>query len=59
MLQKNSYFEEDQIFLILQDTLKALDYLHSNGILHRDVKLDNILVSDSYEVKICDLGIST
>lgn len=38
--------------------MAALDYLHKQKILHWDLKLDNILLSDWYEVKLCDFGVS-
>jgi mitogen-activated protein kinase 1/3 len=38
--------------------LSAVHYLHSCGILHRDLKPQNILVNDNCEVKICDFGLS-
>ncbi len=32
--------------------------MHTNNILHRDVKLDNILLNEDNNIKICDFGIS-
>ena len=58
ILKSQGSFSEPQVFLILKDTLRALEYLHEQHILHRDVKLDNILLTPDYQAKLCDFGIS-
>ncbi|XP_069117711.1 serine/threonine-protein kinase PAK mbt-like isoform X2 [Argopecten irradians] len=48
--------DEVQIATVCKACLKALAFLHSNGVIHRDIKSDSILLSQDGKVKLSDFG---
>ena len=53
------YFDELLLWRIAYEILAGLEYLHSNNIIHRDIKCLNLFLSKDHHVKIGDLGVST
>ena len=50
---------EKVIAYILRKTLEGLLFLHSRGIVHRDIKSDNILLNRKGDIKLADFGYAT
>ena len=56
IIQEDKKLPENQIKDIALQLSSALFYLHSNNIIHRDIKPQNILISAGGIIKVCDFG---
>lgn len=54
----NRKMGEEHIAFILRETAKGLIHLHKNHAIHRDVRGNNILLTNEGEVKLCDFGLT-
>ncbi|XP_037730885.1 serine/threonine-protein kinase greatwall isoform X1 [Drosophila subpulchrella] len=58
LLAMFGYFDEPTSRFYVAEMVMALQYLHQHGIVHRDIKPDNMLLSSSGHVKLTDFGLS-
>ena len=56
--RRRAVTEPEARYFVRQIVL-AVDYLHKNRIIHRDLKLGNLFMNDEMEVKIGDFGLAT
>lgn len=57
-LQAQVQFRISEVCAIMSKVLSALEYAHSMGVVHRDIKPGNIIITAGGEVKVTDFGIA-
>ncbi len=58
VIDANDDLEADHHRVFLYQMLRGLAFMHGAGVLHRDLKPNNVLVNSNCEVKLCDLGLA-
>lgn len=56
---ENERLDEGRVWKMVRDLADGLNHLHSNGVIHFDIKPDNILVGADRSLKIADFGLAT
>lgn len=58
IIKSSQELSGEHIQFFLYQVLRGMKYVHSAGILHRDLKPRNLLVNSNCDLKICDFGLS-
>ncbi|EAY07390.1 CAMK family protein kinase [Trichomonas vaginalis G3] len=58
-MESGKILTDSAILSIMQQLLSAIQYIHYKGISHRDLKTDNIIISNANTIKLIDFGLST
>jgi serine/threonine protein kinase len=58
IMKKLDTFPESLASYYIGQVLQGLDYLHKQGVIHRDIKGANILTTKDKQVKLADFGVA-
>ena len=59
LLKRRKKLTELEVQCYAVQIIKALKYLHNHRVIHRDLKLGNLFISDKMEIKVGDFGLAT
>lgn len=58
LITRKGRLQEDEVRIYLAEMILAVEELHRNGIIHRDIKPDNILIDAEGHACLTDFGLS-
>jgi len=58
LLNRGGAMDEERALLVAQQVARALDHAHKGGIVHGDVRPENVIITSDGVTKLCDLGIA-
>eukprot|EP01102_Stenamoeba_stenopodia_P021818 TRINITY_DN8897_c0_g1_i1.p1 TRINITY_DN8897_c0_g1~~TRINITY_DN8897_c0_g1_i1.p1 ORF type:complete len:864 (+),score=230.40 TRINITY_DN8897_c0_g1_i1:212-2803(+) len=56
-MAKLDHFDDKESRRLFRQLTSAVDYMHLNGVVHRDLKLENLLLDENIDLKLIDLGL--
>jgi len=57
-VRKRRKLKEEVAKFLFYQIITGIKYINQKNVIHRDIKLDNILLTSQGDVKICDFGVS-
>ena len=57
-VRRRKKLDETLAKYLFKQAAKGLAYCHKNRVLHRDIKLENLLIDEEGTIKLCDFGVS-
>ena len=57
-VRRRKKLDETLAKYLFKQAAKSLAYCHTHNVLHRDIKLENLLLDEEGTIKLCDFGVS-
>mmetsp|Transcript_438 Transcript_438/g.465 ORF Transcript_438/g.465 Transcript_438/m.465 type:complete len:85 (+) Transcript_438:236-490(+) len=58
-IESTGKFSEKEARFYFNQLINVLQYMHDLGYAHRDIKIENLLLGEDFELKLADFGFST